>query len=287
MVKIWFDGFWEGFSKSTNIFVSLIQKYCLAVITPDNPDIVFLSSFKKTDEWKNATKVFFNGERSLDIECQFDFSFGPEVTNGTHQNFPCWLLFTNVFGNLTNGEPNFLVDPFHITPTNFQRDFFCCQIIRNGNCKKRNTLFNSVTREIGFVHSLGSYKKNSTLLQPSNSWVKSKLNVLGKFKFSLCCENFSEHGYLTEKLLHGLVAGTIPVYWGDPFASQTFNPKRFISIHDYKPEEYHRLIHSINESDDRRGEILSHPLFTENQQIQLFKLTQAVEYTIQRVLNHK
>lgn len=47
--------------------------------------------------------------------------------------------------------------------------------------------------------------------------VAGKLALLERFQFNLCPENVDtpEHSYVTEKLVEALVAGTIPVYWGD------------------------------------------------------------------------
>ncbi len=54
-----------------------------------------------------------------------------------------------------------------------------------------------------------------------------------KHKFSIAFENSSHPGYVTEKLVNAFAAQTIPIYWGDPEISKTFNTKSFINVHDY------------------------------------------------------
>jgi len=42
----------------------------------------------------------------------------------------------------------------------------------------------------------------------------SKFDVLQNYEFSLCLENMTMRGYMTEKMFDALYAGTIPLYWG-------------------------------------------------------------------------
>jgi hypothetical protein len=44
--------------------------------------------------------------------------------------------------------------------------------------------------------------------------VTSKLEVLARYNFALCAENQAIEGYVTEKVVDCLLAGTIPIYWG-------------------------------------------------------------------------
>lgn len=52
-----------------------------------------------------------------------------------------------------------------------------------------------------------------------------------KYLFDIEMENTAEPGYTSEKLLVGMMAGVIPIYWGDldhHTADTVFNPKRYI-----------------------------------------------------------
>jgi hypothetical protein len=46
--------------------------------------------------------------------------------------------------------------------------------------------------------------------------VKDKIALQAGFRFAICFENVSTHGYVTEKIIEALVAGAIPVYLGAP-----------------------------------------------------------------------
>jgi len=85
--------------------------------------------------------------------------------------------------------------------------------------------------------------------------------LISSYKFSLCYENSVTPGYHTEKLLHGMVAGNIPIYYGDKTVEQDFNPKRFINAVDMSDEELLERIIEIDESDKLYNEMLSQPIF--------------------------
>jgi hypothetical protein len=53
--------------------------------------------------------------------------------------------------------------------------------------------------------------------QIQSAWkgtVGDKLEALSKYKYAYCYENAKEPGYLTEKLIHCLIAGAQPIYMG-------------------------------------------------------------------------
>jgi hypothetical protein len=46
--------------------------------------------------------------------------------------------------------------------------------------------------------------------------IRAKRTLLSHYRFAICFENTVFPGYLTEKLFDCLLAGCIPIYWGDP-----------------------------------------------------------------------
>ena len=57
----------------------------------------------------------------------------------------------------------------------------------------------------------------------------NKHAVFGQYRFGLCYENIRDTpGYITEKMLDCLVAGTVPVYWGAPDIGQVVDPAAFV-----------------------------------------------------------
>jgi alpha(1,3/1,4) fucosyltransferase len=64
--------------------------------------------------------------------------------------------------------------------------------------------------------------------------IKSKKDVLSRYRFSICFENAREiEDYITEKLFDCLSAGTIPIYWGAPNIAERVPPSCFIDFRHF------------------------------------------------------
>ncbi|NBV52362.1 MAG: hypothetical protein EBR83_02330, partial [Verrucomicrobia bacterium] len=50
------------------------------------------------------------------------------------------------------------------------------------------------------------------------------------YKFTLAFENSVSDGYTTEKLVEPMLAGSLPIYWGNPQVALDFNPRSFIDV---------------------------------------------------------
>ena len=64
-----------------------------------------------------------------------------------------------------------------------------------------------------------------------NSHLNGKVEFLTSARFNVCPESGKTGkggGYTTEKLAQALMAGTVPIYWGDSIDAQVFNPRRVI-----------------------------------------------------------
>jgi hypothetical protein len=63
-----------------------------------------------------------------------------------------------------------------------------------------------------------------------NSHLNGKVEFLMSYRYNVCPENSVSGGggYSTEKLAQALMAGTVPIYWGDAIDSHVFNEHRVI-----------------------------------------------------------
>lgn len=59
-----------------------------------------------------------------------------------------------------------------------------------------------------------------------------KHNTLRRYRFTIAYENLAFPGYVTEKLIDGLVSGTVPVYWGAPDIAQHVPPEACVNAVD-------------------------------------------------------
>ncbi len=98
----------------------------------------------------------------------------------------------------------------------------------------------------------------------NNVW-QDKVDFLRSYKFTVAFENESYPGYTTEKIYHSMLAGSIPIYWGNPRISEDFNPKSFVNVHDYwSLSAAIRRIKQIDNDDALYREYLGQPWFSDN-----------------------
>jgi hypothetical protein len=67
--------------------------------------------------------------------------------------------------------------------------------------------------------------------------IDNKLDFLSGHRFSLCCENARLEGYITEKIIHCLFCGTVPLYLGAPDIKNAVQDDLFIDLTGLTPEQ--------------------------------------------------
>jgi GR25 family glycosyltransferase involved in LPS biosynthesis len=91
----------------------------------------------------------------------------------------------------------------------------------------------------------------------------AKVEFYKQYKFALVCENSSDTGYVTEKLLHAKMAGCVPIYWGDPEVHLEFNVDGFINATGLEHGELLKQIAKLDTNVDAWAKIAAVPLLTE------------------------
>ena len=124
------------------------------------------------------------------------------------------------------------------------------------------------------VHSPGSCMNNFPAIgnfkdpndqRASKDCYKDKQLFLKKYKFTIAFENTSYSGYTTEKLVHPMLANSIPIYWGNPNVGRDFNKKSFINVKDFKDfNAVIKRIKEIDKDDKLYKKILNEPWLNEN-----------------------
>jgi hypothetical protein len=75
-------------------------------------------------------------------------------------------------------------------------------------------------------------------------------------------ENTKIGHYITEKIINGFRAGTIPIYWGSQHVTKYFNSKRFLIIEDTSDSSMNSVIDKmVNMSDEEYLQIVNEPIF--------------------------
>ena len=99
----------------------------------------------------------------------------------------------------------------------------------------------SVRRRMGLFYELNRRKKVDSIGRAANNtgWKvpgghHPKLEALRSYKFTIAFENKELAGWTTEKMYDPLAVHTVPIFWGDPRATEFFNPEAFINAYDFR-----------------------------------------------------
>jgi hypothetical protein len=117
--------------------------------------------------------------------------------------------------------------------------------------------------ELRKVEAYGRILNNTGIRPPGRT---GKLKVLGDYTFTVAFENQIALGYVTEKLLEPLQAGSIPIYWGATEAKSDFNPEAFIFADDFDSfDDLARHVLRIADSRDAIKALTAAPAFRGNE----------------------
>lgn len=259
-IKVWFcdpvdTDYWNFISEL------LLQEYNLLLVSYD-PDFIFYSvSGYEHLKYPDACRIFIATENVIpDFNiCDFAFGFQRIVFEDRYQRCPNFVFY-----------PRHDFDKIGVFPN--KRDIaqlrFCDFIYANATAiPYRDELFRALSR-YKFVDAIGKHLRNSELdigKHFVDEWQFKKIALQHMFKFSITVENNTSKGYTSEKILHALMAGSIPIYYGNPDIELDINPERFINCHRYKSiDDIVARVMEIDDNDTLYGEIVSKPVFVNN-----------------------
>ncbi len=127
------------------------------------------------------------------------------------------------------------------------------------------TYRHAVQSRIDFFTRLSRYRRvdsTGSLLNNTGYRMASKVHELGAYRYTIAFENTIQPGYVTEKLLEPLAAGSVPIYLGARDACSDFNPDAFIHALDFDgPDHLIAHIRALDLDDARYQTMLSAPVF--------------------------
>jgi len=102
-------------------------------------------------------------------------------------------------------------------------------VISNPNGPQRNKFLLALEKKMKVTYA-GRYKNNIGQLLPWDYNKPEFKNFVSQFKFIISMENTKYETGVTEKITHGMLSQTIPVYWGSPSVHDYFNKERFLNL---------------------------------------------------------
>jgi alpha(1,3/1,4) fucosyltransferase len=261
-LNVAFLDFWPEI-KDENIFLPILQKHFEVEVTTLNPDVVIHSIFggmKQTPQYK-CKKILFIGEnyRAKNYGSNYSISFDPH--SDTNYRLPLWQFYL-----ILRPELQQFVFNEKIKHNSF--DKFCSFTVSNPNNFVRNGFLQTVSAYKP-VSSYGRYMTNDlNLIKESQGkyWRDAKYNFFlkRKHKFSICFEHSSYPGYTTEKLMDAFLAGSLPIYWGDPKISEDWNCNAFLYPRNGLDNEF-SLMKELDTNNVLFNTIYNEPIFTDEQ----------------------
>ncbi len=244
-----YDYLGERLLKTHYLLRLLKREYDVEV--SDAPELVFFSENSGIGGGGHSThtRVFFTGENVKPDARLCDYAFTFEDTDDRNFQFPNFARFS-FFEFLTAGKCRAFRDKASPAENEFKeyarfpKSGFCGFVSSRRIAKKR----------IEFCKKLSSYKKVDCPGKVLNNMPPigdGLVNVPGffkRYKFGIAFENTSAVHYTTEKICWPLLAGSVPIYWGNPEVSEYFNPEAFINCHDY--DSFDRAIDRVIEVDN-------------------------------------
>ncbi len=262
-IKVHFNAFWPGFMEeiaTQDYFIKLLSEvYGKPVIKGsfDDSDIlmesVFGDSVLNAKKWKHS--YLYSCEAYLRSNyANYTVILSGQETGNPHNNIslPCYTMNEMIIKFETK-----------IPQQVPKKDVVC--IISNPGGEVRNAFLTELDKHFK-VDYAGKYKNNIGGPLQASWGSKEFADFISNYKFVISMENNKQPEYITEKILHGIRANNIPVYWGGDAVERYINPKRFIHLKD--KNDVPRVIDEMKyyaSNDEAWLKMVSEPWKTDNQ----------------------
>ena len=230
-----FQGFWSGFHERTNpvhegFFLDLFkQVYNCDIQVGDITNATILIENTQVEQSLRLVKLWlhtylFSGESYLRTDAsEYTCVLYGQRTHANRVNVPLFVPYLHCQG---------LLQDFRSPPVTTVPSKQVLAIISNPHGHFRNSVCDAMEQNGIQVTYAGNYRNNiggSFVAQYNTPEFR---DYVRQFKFILSMENSEEDTYITEKITHGLVANSIPIYWGSKQVGNYFNRQRFLEIRD-------------------------------------------------------
>jgi len=236
-IRLDFVDFYGELDKENNIFVNNLRKVCEVEIS-SNPDLLFYGNYGYNHLKYNCFKIFYSAEnirpdfRFCDFSISFDY-----LKDDRNFRLPLYSIHLKEFSSFVK-EKNLFATP---------KNKFCNFVYSNSKAKERIDFYNLLSN-YNTIDSPGKVLNNmSNSISGVRYDYKSKLKFLSNNKFTIAFENESFPGYTTEKIIHPLLVGSIPIYWGNPLIKDEFDEKIFVNVNSYS--NFEEVIEKVKEID--------------------------------------
>jgi hypothetical protein len=255
LIKIYFTDFWSYFEPEHFFIYNIFNKKYQIIIDGENPDYLFFSCFGNDHlDYNHCVKIYYTGENLFpDFNlCDYAIGFPHLQLEDRFLRIPEWATHTkdSLFSK-SIPDPEIVVN----------RKF--CNFVYSNNSESADPF------RLRFFHRLSEYKRVDSGGKTENNIggpVTDKLDFISRYKFTIAFENSSVSGYTTEKLIEPMLAGSLPVYWGNPSLELDFNTDAIVYVKDDQSMDKAIMeIIALDNDDDAYLKKLEQPWFKNNE----------------------
>lgn len=213
-------------------------------ILPLNKSSKHLNIYNKIFTWNDA---LVDGKRYIKLNIPNKATFIDVLGFEAKINF-CCLISSNKGVSLKDSRELYgkRVETIRWFEKNAPSDFDLYGIGWNMPAAKSGYLGKVLNKINAYLYPL----LNTKPFPSYKGMVKSKNEVLSKYKYSICYENIADlPGYITEKIFDCFFAGCVPIYWGASNVSQYIPEACFIDRRNFTSHEaLYSFLKSIDET---------------------------------------
>lgn len=254
-VRLKFTDMPPDFDQENNCYIRAILRHYTPEFS-DNPDFVFFSVFgTEFLKYPDAVKIFLVFEPAYPNFNDCDYAIGSlKITLGNRYFRHPPLM------NFGEKELYSLMYERRLPPDLESRKF-CNFIYANAaggrgaklrvDFCKRLTQYKRVDcpgRVLSNMPEMSLAPRFANKISVTPNWAQEKIKFISNYKFTIAFENTAWPGFSTEKLIHPLLAGSLPIYWGNPDVGEYFNEKAMIFCQDEK-EGFSQTIERVKSLD--------------------------------------
>jgi len=267
-----------------------VSEYYIELLNPfynieisDNPDFVITGNELENQLKYECVRIVHIGENQRPDFNLCDYAIGFDHINfeDRYIRFPLYNLYKKTIINASKKH-------LHISDNVYgEKNGFCSFVVSNGNAQEQRVQFFDALCNYKKVDSGGRFRNNI------GGPVRDKNEFQRKYKFSICFENSSTIGYITEKIFQSFEALTIPIYWGDTkvdipleMGGSGLNNNAFINLHRFPTfESAIQKIIEIDSSSDTFINMLREPVFNDENHTKLME-NRLIDF-FKNILNQK
>ena len=218
-------------SEQENLIVRLLRKKYDVVIS-EEPDFLIYSVWGREHLKYDCTKLFYTSEPFSPNfnECDYAVGFDPMCFEPRYLRLPLSAIGMDASIQDRSGFADIDMDARKFCNFVYSNEFAGSgAFLRKEFCQKLMA-YKRVDCP-GMV--LNNMDSDAIPSRWDGDWYGGKIRFLRNYKFTIAFENTLMDGYTTEKLVQPFLAGSIPIYYGNPRAAEEFNRRAFIDCNQF------------------------------------------------------